>query len=153
MITTIVLLVLAYAILGRPVGWLVKRLERVNWKSQAQSVWAKIVTYSKTAGRSSARVVLRFYYAMTESDLSTTDRALVYAAIIYIAVPRDFMPKSVFGWLGLIDDAGAAAFVYAKVKNSITPSVERMTEETLDKWFGPEIVTTFVAKLDKDTNR
>ena len=86
---------------------------------------------------------------MTESDLSTMEKALVYAAIVYIAVPRDFLPKSVFGWIGLIDDAGAAAFVYSKVRKNITPEIERLTEETLDKWFGHEIVTGYIADLNE----
>lgn len=149
MITTIVLLVLAFAILGKPIGWLVKKLEGVDWKKLSQDAWEKILVYSKKVGRTSTRPVLRFYYAMTESDLSTVEKALVYAAIVYIAVPRDFLPKSVFGWLGIIDDAGAAAFVYAKVRKNITPEIERLTEETLDKWFGHEIVTGSIANLNE----
>lgn len=137
MITTLVLLTLASIILGRPAGRLIKKLEGVDWKLLAQDAWDKIVACSKKVGRSSTRPALRFYYAMTESDLSVTEKALLYAAIIYIAVPRDFLPKSVFGWLGVLDDAGAAAFVYAKLKKSITPEIEQQAEETLNKWFGP----------------
>ena len=149
MITTIVLLVLVFAILGRPIGWLVKKLEGVDWKKLSQDAWDKILVYSKRVGRTSTRPVLRFYYAMTGSDLSTMEKALVYAAIVYIAVPRDFLPKSVFGWIGLIDDAGAAAFVYSKVRKNITPEIERLTEETLDKWFGHEIVTGYLVELNE----
>lgn len=147
MITVISLLILACLMLGRPVGWLAEKLDGTDWKGLAQDAWEKIVTYSKKAGRSSTRPVLRFYYAMTESDLSVMEKTLVYAAIIYIAVPRDFLPKSVVGWLGVLDDAGAAAFVYAKVKKNITPEIERMTEATLDKWFGYEVVRVQIPDL------
>lgn len=140
MFTIISLLILACLMLGRPVDWLAEKLDGIDWKSLAQDAWDKIVTFSKRAGRSSTRPALRFYYAMTGSDLSVMEKALVYAAIIYMAVPRDFLPKSVFGWFGVLDDAGAAAYVYAKVKKNITPEIEKMTETTLDKWFGPQNV-------------
>lgn len=149
MFTTICLFTLVCIILGRPVGRLSKKLEGVDWKTIAQGLWDIIVLYSKKAGRSATRLVLRYYYAMTEGDLQTIDKVLIYAAIIYIAVPRDFLPKSVFGWLGVLDDAGAAAFVYAKVKNHITDEVERKVEDTLNKWFGPEIVTDRIADLSQ----
>lgn len=147
MITTIVLLTLAYAILGKPIGWLVKKLQKVDWAALARNTWDGIVRYSKKAGRAAARPLLQFYYAMTGSDLSTTEKVLVYAAIVYIVVPRDFLPKSTFRWLGVLDDAGAAAFVYSKVKGGITDEVVLRTEVTLLDWFGPEIVTTPVADL------
>ena len=150
MITTIVLLTLVFAILGKPAGWCVKKLEGVDWKILAQDAWGKIVAYSKKAGRSATRKVLRLYYAMTEGSLSTYDKALVLAAIIYIIVPRDFLPKSVFGWLGILDDAGAAAFVYAKVKKSITRIVAQKAEDTLNEWFGPEVVTGLIVDLSEE---
>ena len=96
MVTSIALLILASAILGRPTGRLVKKLEGIDWKKLSRDAWDKIVAYSKRAGRNSTRPVLHFYYAMTESDLSTVERVLVFAAIIYIAVPSDFLPKGVF---------------------------------------------------------
>ncbi len=147
MITTICLLILAFSILKRPIGWLAKKLEAVDWKTLAQNIWDKIVLYSKKGGRVAARPVLKFYYAMQEGNLSAIEKALVYAAIIYIVVPRDFLPKSVLGWFGVIDDVGAAAFVYSKVKHNITPDIENKVEDTLNDWFGPEIVTELVASI------
>ena len=95
MITTLCLLILIYSILKRPVGWLVKKLEGVDWKGLAQDAWDKIVTYSKKAGRAGTRVVLKFYYAMQEGDLSNMEKVLVYAGIIYIAVPGDLLPRKI----------------------------------------------------------
>ena len=133
MITTIVLLTLVFAIIGKPVGWLVKKLEGVDWKRLARDAWSISVSYSKRAGRAATRQILLFYYSMTEGNISTLDRILVYAAIVYVAVPRDFLPKSVFGWIGLIDDTAAIAYVYGRIKKSITREVEQKVEETLDK--------------------
>lgn len=144
MIITICILVLVYTIIGRPVGWLVERLKNVDWKKLAQDAWDKIVTFSKRAGRSATRIALKFYFAMTESELSTLDKILVYAGIVYIMVPGDLLPRKVLGWLGILDDAGVAVWIYNKVGSSITPDIECKVEETLDDWFGPEIVTGFI---------
>ena len=150
MIITICLLILIYAIIGRPVGWLVERLKNVDWKKLAQDAWDKIVTFSKRAGRSATRIALKFYFAMTESELSTLDKILVYAGIVYIMVPGDLLPRKVLGWLGILDDAGVAVWIYNKVGGSITPDIERKVEETLDEWFGPEIVTGFITDFSKN---
>lgn len=151
--TTIFLLVLAFAILGKPFGWLKMGLESIDWKDLAIKSWDKVITYSKKAGRSSSRPLLHFYYVMTEDALSTKEKALVYAAIIYMAVPRDMLPVSVFGWLGLIDDVCVTAYVYSKIKRDITPEIEMKTEQTLNAWFGPEIVTEHVITFNMDQYR
>ena len=140
MITTICLLILIYSILKRPVGWLVKKLEDVDWKGLAQDAWNKIVTYYKKAGRATTRVALKFYYVMTEGDLSVIEKALVYAGILYILVPFDLLPRKILGWLGILDDVGVAAWVLNKIGDSITPEIERKVESTLDDWFGPVII-------------
>lgn len=145
MLITICLLILVYSIIGRPIGWLVDKMENVDWKQLARDAWDKIVIYSKKAGRSATRVALKFYFAMTESELSTLDKILVYAGIVYIIVPGDLLPRRILGWLGVLDDVGVAAWIYKKIGGAITPDIERKVEETLDDWFGPEIVTGIIA--------
>ena len=147
MFITICILILVYSILGMPVGSLVGRLKDAPWKELAVNAWDVIVTYSKKAGRSASRWVLTFYYTMEEGDLNTLEKALVYAGIIYIAAPGDLLPVRVLGWMGLIDDAAAIAWICERLNKSITPEIKRKVEETLDDWFGPEIVTELVADL------
>lgn len=149
MITTICLLILIYSILKRPIGWLINLLEGVDWKGLASEAWDKIVIYSKKAGRAGTREVLKFYYAMVEGNLTTVEKALVYAGIIYIAVPGDLLPRRILGWIGVIDDVAVAAWIYKKIGDSITPAIELKVEETLDRWFGPEIVTEVIAELSE----
>ena len=86
MIITICMLILVYVILGEPVGWLVDKLKSVDWNTLAQDAWDKIVTYSKKLGRATTRELLKFYYVMSEGNLSTFEKALVYAGIIYISL-------------------------------------------------------------------
>ena len=103
------------------------------------NAWNKIIDYSKKAGREATRVVLRFYYALTDGDLSATEKALVYAGIIYIVVPHDLLPKRTLGLLGLVDDAGVATWVFKKIRKSITPAIEQKVNDTLNLWFGYDV--------------
>ena len=149
MITIICLIILVFAILGKPAGRLLDRLKGVDWKAFSDAAWRKIVAFSKNAGRGATRIVLIFYYTLTGSNLSTLEKALVYAGIIYIVVPRDLLPRRIFGLLGVVDDAAVGAWVYNKIKKNISPEVMRQAEETLDKWFGPEKMTgTEIRKID-----
>ena len=141
MIITICMLILVYVILGEPVGWLVDKLKSVDWNTLALDAWDKIVTYSKKLGRATTRELLKFYYVMSEGNLSTFEKALVYAGIIYIAIPGDLLPRKVLGLLGILDDAAVAACLYNKVGSKITPDIELKADMKLDEWFGPEIVT------------
>ena len=140
MIITVCLLILAFSILKRPLGGLLKKCEDFDWKSLTQDAWEKIVTFSKRVGRVTTGQVLKFYYVLAEGDLSTFEKALVYAGIIYIVVPSDMLPRRVLGWLGMLDDAGVAVWLYNKVGSKITPEIEQKVARTLDEWFGPEII-------------
>ena len=139
MITTICLIILVLAVLNKPVGKLLEKLKDVDWKALAQNAWSKIVTYSKKLGREVTRTLLRFYFTLTEGELTTLEKALVYAGIIYIAVPGDLLPRKVLSWIGVLDDVGVAAWIYNKIKSKITPDIELKVERTLDDWFGCEI--------------
>ena len=77
MIITVCLLILAFSILKRPVGGLLKKCEDFDWKSLTQDAWEKIVTFSKRVGRVTTGQVLKFYYVLAEGDLSTFEKALV----------------------------------------------------------------------------
>ena len=150
MITLILLTILALTILGKPVDWLLEKLGKVDWKKLASDTWDKIVLYSKRAGRAATRYALLFYYTMVESELKLLEKVLIVAGIIYIIVPRDFLPKRTLGLFGLIDDAAVAAWIYERIKDNITPEIIQRTEDTLNDWFGPEVVTGLIADLSAD---
>ena len=76
---------------------------------------------------------------MSEGNLSSFEKAIVYAGILYIVVPNDLLPRKVLGWIGILDDAGVAAWIYKKVGSKITPDIELKVEMILDEWFGYEI--------------
>ena len=139
MITTICILILIFAVLNKPMDKLSVRLRDVDWKALAQNAWGKIVTYSKKLGRDVTRELLLFYYTLTQGDLTPIEKALLYAGIIYIAVPSDLLPRKVLSWIGVLYDLGVAVWIYNKIKSKITPHIELKVERTLDSWFGAEI--------------
>lgn len=145
MIITFFFLILIYAIVGKPTGWLTEMIKRVDWKELTRNAWDKIVLYSKRAGRSATREVLKFYYVLASDTLSTLDKALVYAGILYIVLPIDLLPRTILGWLGILDDVGVSVWLFSKIEDSFTPDIERRVDETLNEWFGPEVVTELVA--------
>ena len=75
---------------------------------------------------------------MEDENTSTLDRVLIYAAIIYTIIPMDFLPRSVFKFLGVLDDGVAMFFVYKKIKDKITPEINAKVDDTLNEWFGVE---------------
>ena len=136
---TICLLILIYSMLKKPVASLVAKIKDADWKRPVKNAWNKIADYSKRAGREATRIVLRFYYALTDGDLSPKDKALVYAGIIYIVVPHDLLPKKSLGLLGLVDDAAVIGWVWKKVSGCMTPAVEQKVNDTLNDWFGYDV--------------
>lgn len=140
MIITICILVLVYKIIGKPVGRLLERLRNVDWKTQFLLIWDKLKTYALKAGRVATKPILTFYYVMQDSETTTLEKALIYGAIAYIVIPADFLPRKVFSLLGILDDAVVIAYVYKKISNKITAEITNLVENTLDHWFGAEVI-------------
>ena len=140
MIITLCILLLAYHLIGKPVGRLLDRLRNVDWKTQFALLWDKLKTYALKAGRVATKPILTFYYVMQDSETTTLDKALIYGAIAYIVIPADLLPRKVLGLLGILDDAAVIAYVYKKISNKITAEITNLVENTLDHWFGAEVI-------------
>ena len=95
--------------------------------------------FALKAGRTTARQVLRLYYVLKEGDLTSSERIWVFAALVYILVPGDLIPRRVFHIIGLADDAAAVIFIVRKVQNKLTPLIEQHVEMKLDEWFGYQV--------------
>ena len=141
MVLTIVMLIVAYSILGKPIDKLVKKLKDVNWKEKADSAWTAIRKFGLKAGRTACKPLLTFYYVMANENTTTADKALVYGAILYIISPFDLIPRRVLSVLGILDDAAVATLVIKKIQDKITPEIEAVVEATLDEWFGVATAT------------
>ena len=140
MIITLCILLLAYHLIGKPVGRLLDRLRNVNWKTQFALLWDKLKTYALQAGRVATKPILTFYYVMHQTETTTLEKALIYGALAYIIIPSDLLPRRALSVLGILDDAAVIAYVYKKISNKITAEITNKVEETLDNWFGAEAV-------------
>ena len=140
MIITLCILLLAYHLIGKPVGKLLDRLRHVDWKNQFNLLWDKFKTYALRAGRVATKPILTFYHVMRDSETTTLEKALIYGAIAYIVIPADLLPRKVLGFLGILDDAAVIAYVYKKISNKITAEITNKVNDTLDQWFGAEAV-------------
>lgn len=138
MLITISLLILAYLIMGKDIKPLLERVKNIDWRGKINALMDKLRPWALKAGRVATRPLLQFYYVMDDDNTSTLDRVLIYAAIIYTIIPMDFLPRSVFKFLGILDDGVAILFVYKKIKDKITPEINAKVEDTLNEWFGVE---------------
>ena len=124
--------------MGKDVNSLVEKLKDVDWHSKINSLIDKLRPWALKAGRVAAKPLLQFYYVMADEKTSTLDKALIYAAIIYTISPADLLPRSVYSFLGILDDGVAMVYVYKKIKDKITPEIEIQVQEKLNEWFGVE---------------
>lgn len=138
MLITISLLILAYLIMGKDIKPLLERVKNVDWNGKINALMDKLRPWALKVGRTATRPMLQFYYVMEDEKTSTLDRVLVYAAIVYVIMPIDFVPSSVYKFLGVLDDGVAMLYVYKKIKEKITPEINAKVKETLDEWFGVE---------------
>ena len=138
MFIAISLLILAFMIKGKDVSGLLKKVKNVDWRNKINSLMDQLRPWALKAGRVASRPLLQFYYVMDDDNTSTLDRVLIYAAIAYTILPMDFIPSVVYKLMGLVDDGVAVLYVYKKIKNKITPEIDRKVEGTLNEWFGVE---------------
>lgn len=144
MLTIICITLLAYLIMGKDIRSLLERIKDVNWSEKSKELMDKLRPYAKKVGRITARPLLQFYYVMTDEHTSTTDKALVYAAIIYTISPVSLIPSAVYKLLGVLDEGAAVIYVYNKIKDQITPEINAKVDATQDEWFGvdPDILVS-----------
>jgi len=115
---------------------IIEKLRNLEVTDMLKDFFGKITSGAKAFGRTTTKQLLYLYYVLKDGDLSMSEKAWIYAALVYVLVPGDLIPRRVFHILGLTDDALAIAFVVGKVKDKITPEIELKVDEQLDKWFG-----------------
>ena len=138
---TICILILVALYFKRPIGSLVDRLKDVDWQEKFASLKQFLIKYGKAAGRAATRPLLQFYFVVTDSETTTIEKAMIYGCIAYVVLPFSLIPRAVFRFLGVLDETAAVLFVYAKIKDKITPDINNRVEQTLDQWFGVEFAT------------
>ena len=140
MIITLCILLLAYHLIGKSVERLLDRLRNVDWKTQFALLWDKLKTYALRAGRVATKPILTFYYVMHQTETTTMEKALIYGAIAYIVIPSDLLPRRALSILGILDDAAVITYVYNKVSSKVSAEITNKVNDTIDQWFGAEII-------------
>jgi uncharacterized membrane protein YkvA (DUF1232 family) len=138
MLIAISILALAYMIMGKDIKSLLKRVKIVDWNSNIRKLMDRLRPWALKTGRTAARPLLQFYYVMEDEKTSTLDRLLIYAAIAYTVLPMDYIPASIYKFLGILDDGVAVMYVYKKIKSRITPEINAKVDDKLNEWFGVE---------------
>lgn len=118
---------------------LFSKARNIDWSAEATGILNKLREVCMKSGRVVARQLLSLYYVMTEGDLSSSDKIMIYAALVYVIVPGDLLPRRIFGLLGIADDLGAVYYVWQKIQKKVTPQISQKVEMKLDEWFGYEI--------------
>lgn len=101
--------------------------------------FGKIAAAASRVGRPIARNLLYLYFVLRESEMTSSQKMWIYAALAYVLVPNDFLPVRVFRLVGITDDAVAVMYVVRKVREHITPGIIQKVEMILDRWYGYEI--------------
>lgn len=140
MLLLLCITLLVMAIFDKPIDKLLGKIKGLSWKEAISDSWNNIVRFSKKAGRDITRTALIFYYTLKDGDLSVSEKAILYAGIVYVIVPADFLPRRIMGLFGLLDDVAVAAWIYNRIQNHISDSIVQKAEGTLNDWFGPEII-------------
>lgn len=138
MLITISLLILAYMIMGKDTSSLLEKVNTTDLRRSFNRLMDRLRPWALKAGRAATKPLLQFYYVMDDEKTSTLDRVTMYAAIIYTILPMDLIPSVIYKFLGVLDDGAAMLYVYKKIKDKITPEINRKVEDTLNEWFGVE---------------
>ena len=97
--------------------------------------WDKLGEYARKVGKVAARPVLILYYVLKSPDTSTSDKAVIVAALSYLVLPIDLIPAGRIPIIGWLDEAAAIMYAYKRVSANINSEIERQADETLAAWF------------------
>lgn len=116
-----------------------EKIRGLDLENELRSFADKLAAAARRMGRTGARHLLRLYYVLKDGDLSSSEKVKVYAALLYVLVPGDLLPRRVFGLLGISDDIAALVYALKTVSDKVTPVIDQKVDMKLDEWFGYEV--------------
>ena len=138
MIISICLLILVYSIMGKDIEPLLKKIGNVDWSGYRDNAWTAIKGYAKKGGRLACEPLLKLWFVLASTRVTTWEKAIIYAAIIYTVSPISLIPAYFYRFLGVLDEGAAIFYVIKKVRDKMTPDIELKVKEVLEEWFGAE---------------
>ncbi|MBR1769035.1 MAG: DUF1232 domain-containing protein [Bacteroidales bacterium] len=101
----------------------------------ADNVLPTIKSSANRLGRATTKMMLHLFYVMKSPQTSVVNKSIIIAALAYQLLPKDVLSVKKFGLLGLLDNAVTLTLAYNRVKSSVTPEIEKATEDKLNTWF------------------
>ncbi len=98
-----------------------------------KSLWSKMQSVAKKAGKPLISVVLKLFYVLVSGDVPAKYKTLIIGSLGYFILPVDLLPDFIVG-LGYTDDLTALLAVYGAVKKNVTPEIERQVALKLKEW-------------------
>ncbi len=100
-----------------------------------ESLWEKIIQYSKSAGTTVVYAVLLLYYVLIDKKITFKTKLSITAALGYFILPTDAI-FDLTPILGYSDDLGVLLFALSQVSANITPEIKEKARKKLGEWFG-----------------
>ena len=100
------------------------------------SLWEKIRSVAKRAGREIIKLVLVLYYCLLDDDTPAWARATIIGALVYFISPIDAVPD--FLPAGYVDDLVVLVAAAGVVAVHIKPEHRLRAQEWVDSTFGPD---------------
>lgn len=135
---TIFILILLFSFSGKQkqARAFLEKVKGVDWQSYIEDAKNRISLYARKAGRAATRPLLQWWFVMVDENTTTWEKACIYGAIVYIAIPNDLIPRKIFKIFGILDDIAVGKWLYDKINSKITPDMRNAVEDILDEWFG-----------------
>ena len=100
------------------------------------SLWKKIKSVAKKAGREVIKLVLVLYYCLLDDDTPAWARATIIGALVYFISPIDAVPDFLPG--GYVDDLAVLGAAAGIVALHIKSEHRQRAQDWVDATFGPE---------------
>lgn len=110
-------------------------IEKYGKKYSDNDFKAKVTRVAKSVGGKALKEIFMLYHVMKSGDVSLKEKAKICAALGYFIVPMDFVGDFV-PFVGYADDLMAIAWALNSVRTKVTPEIERLAEEQMERLLG-----------------
>lgn len=99
------------------------------------ALWESTCKWSRKAGRAATRPVLLMWYVLRDKNTPRKDKWAIFASLAYLMLPIDILDAKRLPIIGWLDEVASLAVLIQKMSKYITPEMESLADEQLDKWF------------------
>lgn len=80
------------------------------------------------------RGLLSLYYVLSRPETSVCDKIKIYGAFVYILLPHDIIPDSIY-LVGCTDDFAALIILLQTIRTNLSPEILCMITGKTQRWF------------------